>query len=182
MDKDVRFKDWLVLAQMAGFKIEKCSRPSFVGKHETPRNLQGLSLGQLITLSELDGKNESIYTICETILGMKRKEVERARAVDVVRFVGWVSGEVDKINKLFDKAAINKPTPQEKQAGVETLNFGLFGMLDWFAQRMRIQDHDQVLKMPWLRIYKCIDMDNKKLAYEIRLAKLRAAEMKRNQR
>lgn len=182
MDKDTKFKYWLVLAQLAGFKIEKFGRPSFVGSKETPRNLQGLTLGQLISLSELDGTNDSIYSICDTILGLSREDVDDSRAVDVVRFVGWVSGEVDKINRLFENAAINKPSQLEKQAGIESLKFGLFGMLDWFAQRMRIQDHDKVLSIPWVRIYKCIDIDNKKMAYEIRLAKLRAEEVKRKSR
>ena len=60
------------------------------------------------------------------------------------------------------------------------MRFGLFGMLDWYAVRMGISDHDQVLKVPWLRIYKCMDMDNKRRAYEKRLQKVQADEMKRN--
>lgn len=62
------------------------------------------------------------------------------------------------------------------------MRFGLFGMLDWYAVRMGISDHDQVLKTPWLRIYKCMEMDNKRSVYERNLQKLQAEEMKRKSR
>mgnify|MGYP003516559784 FL=1 len=47
---------------------------------------------------------------------------------------------------------------------------------------MGISDHDQVLKTPWLRIYECMEMDNKRSVYERNLQKLQAEEMKRKSR
>lgn len=98
----------------------------------------------------------------------------------MVRFVGWVSGEVERINKIFESTN-TKPTAREKKAGIEQLNFGLFGMLDWYAKRMGIQDHDQVLSTPWLRIYKCIDMDNKRNQYERRYQEIMNDEINHRQ-
>lgn len=170
----------MAVAQYTSFKVGKYSRPAFVGTRQTPANLNQLTIGQLIDLSQLGDTNESLYTIATTVMGMTHEEVEQARAVDVVMLVGWVSGEVERINKLFDSAEASKPTQQEKKAGIDNLRFGLFGMLDWYAVRMGISDHDQVLKVPWLRIYKCMDMDNKRRAYEMRLQKVQADEMKRN--
>lgn len=168
MDKNTKFGYWVKVAPIAGFRLEgKFTRPEFVGKVETPKNLDNLSIGQLIDLSSLSDTNESLYVVVQTILGLKRKEIDKARAFDVVRFVGWVSGEVERINKIFESTN-TKPTAREKKAGIEQLNFGLFGMIDWYAKRMGIQDHDQVLSTPWLRIYKCIDMDNKRNQYERR--------------
>ena len=96
--------------------------------------------------------------------------------------VGWTFGEVEKINNIFEKLH-TEPTHREKQAGVERLQFGLFGMLDWYAQRMKIQNHDDVLQVPWARIYKCMDMDAKKAQYERRLQDLATKEMNhKNQR
>jgi hypothetical protein len=110
---------------------------------------------------------------------MSVKEVDNARAVDVVRFVGWVLAEVEKINKLFESTN-TKPTEQERKAGIEQLKFGLFGMLDWYAQRMRITDHEKVAKeTPWLRIYKCLDMDAKKLLFNRKLQEVQADEYRR---
>ena len=180
MKKETSFKHWLAVAQHTNFKVGKYSRPSFVGTHKTPESLNQLTIGQLIDLSKLGDTNESLYTIVTTVMGLSHQEVEQARAVDVVMFVGWVSSEVERINKLFGSVDNNKPTQQEKKAGIDTLQFGLFGMLDWYACRMGISDHDQVLSVPWLRIYKCMDMDNKRRAYEVRLQKVQADEMKRN--
>lgn len=179
MDITTKFKDWLIIAQHSNFQMEKFNRPACVGGVATPANLFGLTLRQLISLSEVGDTDDSFYNICETVLGLKRDELDEARAVDVVRFVGWVSGELEKVNKMFGKVEQNKPTDIEKRAGIETLRFGLFGMLDWFAQRMGIEDHDKVLNYPWLRIYKCMDIDNKTNLYKVRLQKLQAEEMRR---
>ena len=167
MDKNTTFKYWLAVARHTSYKIGKQPRPAFVGGKRVPDNLNQLSIGQLIDLSQLSDSEESLYQIVTTVLGLSHKEVEQARAFDVVRFVGWVSGEVERINKIFESTN-TKPTAREKKAGIEQLNFGLFGMIDWYAKRMGIQDHDQVLSTPWLRIYKCIDMDNKRNQYERR--------------
>lgn len=177
MNINTSFSYWVKIAPYSNFKMEKFSRPAFVGKVETPTNLNGLTIGQLIDLSNVGDGIDGLYRVVEIVLDMKREDIDKARAVDAVRFVGWVVGEVKKINNLFNKAAI-KPTQQEKKAGLDTLKFGLFGMLDWYALRMGIADHDEVLKTPWLRIYKCMDMDNKKRAYEIRLQKIQADEIK----
>ena len=114
-------------------------------------------------------------------MGMQREETDRARAVDVVRLVGWVFGEVEKINKLFNKTKTNY-TQRERQAGVEKLQFGLFGMLDWYARRMGIENHDDVLRVPWMRIYKCLDMDTKQSQYERRLNEIAAQELRTKRR
>lgn len=179
LDIRTKFKEWLPLAQLAGFQMERFTRPSHVAGLETPKNLFGLTLGQLITLSELPDDDESFYAVCNAVMELEREDVDEARAVDVVRFVGWVSGETEKIGKMFQRANINKPSQSEIKAGIKELDFGLFGLLDWFAIRMGIEDHDKVLSFPWLRIYKCLDMDNQKRAYEIRLQKIHADELRR---
>ena len=98
------------------------------------------------------------------------------------RFVGWTFGEVERINQLFQKVR-TEPTQREKRAGVERLQFGLFGMLDWYAQRMGIENHDDVLTVPWARIYKCMDMDTRRAQFERRLQEIAAKEMNhKNQR
>lgn len=182
MNIDTEFAYWIKIAPLAGFKMEEYSRPAFVGKHEVPQNLNELTIGQLIELSQLEDTTESIYRIAEIVMGLNRKEIDKARAVDVVRFAGWVCSETKKINKLFDSIGSDKPTAKEKKAGIDTLRFGLFGMLDWYALRMRIQNHDDVLGVPWMRIYKCMDMDSKKQKYERNLQRIAAEEMEQKAR
>lgn len=182
MDIKTTFKEWLVIATAAHYKLERYTRPTFVGDKPVPEDLNELTIGQLIELSELGDTNQSLYKVTEIILGLTAEETNRARAVDVVRLVGWTFGEVERINKLFEKLR-TEPTRREKQAGVERLQFGLFGMLDWYAQRMRIQNHDDVLTVPWARIYKCMDMDARKAQYERRLSEIAAKELNhKNQR
>lgn len=181
MDINTTFGYWLTVATFARFSMEKYTRPEFVGEKLTPENLNQLTIGQLIELSEVGDTNESLYRVTETVMGMQREETDRARAVDVVRLVGWVFGEVEKINKLFNKTKTNY-TQRERQAGVEKLQFGLFGMLDWYARRMGIENHDDVLGVPWMRIYKCLDMDTKQSQYERRLNEIAAQELRTKRR
>ena len=168
MDKDTTFRDWLAIVPFTDFRMQQYPRPSFVGRTPVPETLNDLTIGQLIELSTIGENNGELYRIPEIILGMKPDTTARMRAVEVVQFVGWVLSEVERINKLFE-AAGGKPTEAEKRAGVERLSFGLFGMLDWYALRMGYKDHDEVLGVGWMRIYKCIDMDNKKAEYNKRL-------------
>ena len=176
MNIHTEFGYWVKVAPFTDFKIRSFGRPSFVGCIEVPKDLNALSIGQLISLSDLTDDVDSLYKIAEIVLGMSRSDIDKARAVDVVKCIGWIYSEVQKINKLFEKAS-NKPTSREKKAGIEKLQFGLFGMIDWYALRMGIQNHDDVLDVPWMRIYKCMDMDNKRQSYERKLQNIATSEI-----
>jgi hypothetical protein len=65
------------------------------------------------------------------------------------------------------------------RAGIDRLNFGVFGLIDWYARRMGITDHDEVLKVPVLRVYQCLKMDKEQQEYENRLAKVIRGERKK---
>lgn len=175
---NMTFGYWLTIAKYSGFQLEAFSRPAVVGGVFTPETLNDITIGQLIQLSELSDDNESAYDICNILLGLKREKVSKARAVDVVRFCGWVMTEAERINKLF-KATHIEPTAEERQAGVDKLQFGLFGMIDSYARRMGIQNHDDVMNVSWIKIYKCIDMDNKITQYQRRLNKVYERKMQR---
>ena len=170
MDKNTTFGHWFVCAKLTDFQLQEFSRPSFIGKHEIPQDLNGLTIGQLMELGMLP-EDDMIYGICRIILNLEREEVDKARATDVVRFAGWVMGEIKKINKLFESTNV-KPTQQQIRAGIKNLSFGLFGILDWYALRMGYQDHEQVGKVLWVNIYKCLDMDAKKTMYERKYAEV----------
>lgn len=185
MDINTKFGYWMKVAPFTGFKMEKYARPFNVGKHVVPENLNELSIGQLLELSTLPAEDDSIYEVCRITMGMSRKEVDKARAVDVVMFCGWAQGEVEKICRLFTKSK-SKPNQMQKKAGIDKLQFGMFGILDWYALRMGITNHDDVLSVPWMRIYKCMDMDEKKAEYEKNYQKVLSDEYrakgKRNMR
>jgi len=50
---------------------------------------------------------------------------------------------------------------------VDKLSFGLFGLVDYYATRMGITDHEQVESVPWVRVYKCLDMDAEKYVMNV---------------
>lgn len=167
------------MASFAGVKLEKYdTRPAYVGNTSTPPTLDELTIGQLIELGALDDKNASLYEICKIVLGVPYSKTKQARAIDVVHFCGWVWNEVEKINKLFESTRV-APTQKEVAAGIKELRFGLFGLVDWYARRMGIQDHDAVLQTPWMRIYKCLDMDNKTKQFEKRYMENETNEYRR---
>lgn len=175
MNKNTTFQYWLVVASMAGFKIEgTAERPPKVGKYTTPENFEKLTFGQLIEMTQ----SATPVDLCRVTLGMTEKEVAKARATEVVRYVAWATEQLNKINALFAKLKTN-PTPTEIQAGVDKLNFGLFGVIDTYALRMGITDHDEVMKTSWMVVYKCLEIDYQKAQYERRYNKIMENEMKR---
>ena len=177
MDKKTTFGHWRRVAPYTDFKMRKFSRPFSVGGVTTPETLNELTIGQLIDLSGISDF-DGMHTICQVILNLTPEQTDEALATEVVRFVGWVLGEVEKINKLFEGAS-GEPNQWERLAGIDKLNFGLFGMLDYYALRMGYTNHDDVLQVKWTRIYKCIDIDNKKKLFQRRLQEVMANEHRR---
>lgn len=175
MKANVNFKHWFLVACHSGdiesLGFDKLTRPETVAGVKTPESLMDMTLGQMVALSELNDGREMFYKVCAELLKLEPKQVDNARAVDVVRFVGWVCGKVKKINSMFEKIK-TKPSDKEVQAGISQLNFGVFGIVDWYAKRMGISDHEQVFGVPWVRVYKCLEMDNKTVMYNKRLQEI----------
>lgn len=174
MDINTKFKDWIVIAPYTNFVMEEFNKPIKVAGKQCPENLNNITIGQLIELSALKNQGTAMYDICRIILGLSNEQTNEARAYDVVRFAGFVLAEVKRINQVFKNVTNNEPTAEQVRAGIKMLDFGLFGMLDWYARRMGIQDHAEVESVPWMRIYKCMDMDAKTQAYQERLQKVYA--------
>lgn len=97
---------------------------------------------------------------------------------DVFGVINFVRSELERINNLFASIKISH-TPEEIAAGVEDLNFGTFGVIDWYAKRMGITNQDEVYNVAWIRIYTCMKNDNEKAEYESRLNKQYTEKAKR---
>lgn len=137
-----------------------------------------MTLGQMLELQECADGLDMFYRTCRVLLGMKKNEVDDSLAVEVVAFTGWVVSRIVRINKLFEGTQL-KPTDEQVRAGISKMNFGVFGMVDWYAKRMGITDHESVFRVPWIRIYKCMDIDTKTEQYNRRLQKVMSDESKR---
>lgn len=175
MRKDIKFKEWLVLAFISSdiekLELRKMKKPYKVGGYRTPDNLNEMNVGQMLQLSEMRTGADLFYMVTKVLLGMDEQETGECLAVEVVSFVGWVIGQVERINRLFDKAK-GHPTDKEVRAGIKRLKFGMFGLVDWYAKRMGIQNHDDVMGVSWIRVYKCLDMDTKTQEFNRRLAEI----------
>lgn len=168
------FRDWKIIVEAskeADFDIMGAPRPLMVGNRATPENLDAMTMGQMLSLSGLDDSWSMFYGVCREFLGMTDAEVDNADAAQVVLFTGWCAGELKKLTNLFSKIK-SSHTAEEIRAGVERLDYGAFGLVDWYAKRMGITDHDEVMNVPCLRVYQCLKMDSEREEYEKRLAKI----------
>lgn len=170
-------KEFTVLSQHAVnrhelmMKLERLVKPTYLSGKRVPDSLNDITIGQLIMLQYISTDADFMLKPASIIMGVQDDILLKEQAEKVIGFSYWVAKELERINKLFKNTSI-PPTQEEKQAGVEKLNFGSFGIIDWFAQRMGITDHSEVENVPWVRIYKCLDMDAKRFVYERRLREI----------
>lgn len=170
-------KEFTVLSQHAVnrhelmMKLERLVKPTYLSGKRVPDSLNDITIGQLIMLQYISTDADFMLKPASIIMGIQDDILLKEQAEKVIGFSYWVAKELERINKLFKNTSI-PPTQEEKQAGVEKLNFGSFGIIDWFAQRMGITDHSEVENVPWVRIYKCLDMDAKRFVYERRLREI----------
>lgn len=157
---------------------EHLPKPARLGGKDTPDSLNDLTMGKLMQLQSITNEQEVLFVPCEVLLDLSKSEVEHLPGMAVLGFVQWVAKEVERINKLFASTNV-PPTQEEKQAGAESLNFGPFGLIDYYAQRMGITDHGEVDNVPWVRVFKCLDMDAKKVRFEMRLRNVIAKKHER---
>lgn len=178
-NRNMKLSDYLILAGIGTLKepfenlLEELPRPKQVCGKAVPETLDDLTFGQLIRLQGIK-KVQDLFTVpFEVVLNLNENQVMEEKAVNALSFCGWVLREVKRINKLFESTNA-KPTSEELMAGAEKLSFGPFGLIDYYALRMGIDDHDKVLDVPWVRIYKCMDIDAKKQKYERKLREIYA--------
>lgn len=100
------------------------------------------------------------------------------KAADVWGYANWVIKEIGRINELFGSIKVEY-TEQEKKAGIDSVQFGTFGILDWYAKRMGIRDQNEVNKTKWVRIWQCMKNDSEEAKFNRRLQKVYEQEMKR---
>ena len=150
-------------------------------KRDVPDTLQLATFGMLIKLQQAPQDNDYLKTCCalaSTLTGIPADRVASRPAIEVLGIVNMVQGEMSRIGKLFQALNTDK-TSEEMSAGIERLNFGAFGIVDWYAQRMGIVDHEEVFNTPWARIYQCMKIDHENNEFEKRYRKIIEQRSKR---
>lgn len=157
--EDVQEEDAAILKQQP--------RPETLCGYEVPKNLNGLTYGQLDDMRGISDNEDIAYQLCQIIFG-KTLALLDEDVNKVFGFVNFCVSEIERINKLF---ATLKPnySSEEVQAGADNLNFGSFGVLDWYAKRMGITNQNDVRDIAWVRIYTCMKNDHEQQEFEKRL-------------
>lgn len=164
IDKCIKFREFAGILSMQCLSenvlplLESLPCPKSLGRVSVPESLDEISFGQLMELQNVP-ETEVFTRPAEVILGLTPKDVWRCPALEVIGFAMFAAKEVKRIGEMFDRIP-TMLTPEEREAGADKLNFGTFGIVDSYARRMSIPDHDYVLScVPWLRIWRCMMND-----------------------
>lgn len=148
--------------------------PKKFNKRDVPDTLQMVTFGTLTQLQQAADSNDYLKTCCKLVsvlTGVDERVVASRRAYDVLGIVNMIKDEMERIGKLF-KSLQGDHSSDEVAAGIERLEFGAFGIVDWYAQRMGIIDHEEVFNTPWARIYQCMKIDHEQGEFEKRYRKI----------
>lgn len=148
--------------------------PRTFGKKDVPQSLQMATFGTLTQLQQAAKDNDYLKTCCKLVsvlTGVDEKVVASRRAYDVLGIVNMIQSEMERIGKLF-QSLHTESTSDEQAAGIDKLDFGTFGIVDWYAKRMGIIDHEEVFKTPWARIFQCMKIDHEQGEFEKRYRKI----------
>lgn len=144
--------------------------PKTFYKRPVPQNLQSVTFGTLTQLQQAPTDNDYYKTCCKLVsilMDVPAEIVGSRSAQQVLGIVNMVKDEMERIGKLFQSLQTGKSS-EELMAGIDKLDFGAFGLVDWYAQRMGIVDHEEVFRTPWQRIYQCMRIDHEQGEFEKR--------------
>lgn len=151
--------------------IKKIPKPNVLLGLDVPNDLNNITFGQLCELQKMSNDDDILFSPAKILLDLGVNTIKKANVEEVIGFGLWVIAEVGRINELFSSIP-HEYSSEEMRAGINDLNFGEFGIVDYYALRMGITDHEQVMNVPWVRIYMCMNMDAKKAVYAKRLREI----------
>lgn len=166
-----RFLQLSACYDMAEF-IDQCKQvelPNKIAGKVLPKDLNEITYGQRIDLSDITGENFIIHPL-KVLVGITEKELLRQNVSDVIRFSFMVVSELDRLNKRDEKFLKYDPEPEEVKAGVKKMDNGLFGTIDTIARRMNIS-HDDVLLLSQQKVFMMLKIDLDNYNYSKRLRK-----------
>ena len=156
-------------------------KPRKVFGKELPADLNDITIGELSHLQNAV-KSEDMRTIvtesARILLGVPPIKVLRHRADHAIGFALWVLRELERIARMWKAIAV-PPTPEAIQAGVEQIESDSFDLVDWYALRMGITDHEEAMQVPWVRVWRCMKRDNQEAQFQYRLREVYAKQSKK---
>jgi len=150
--------------------LDKAEKPGFLSGVEVPASLSMISYGKLYDIRNATESKDPAAECIKILLGLNDKQIYTLNVFDVFGFMNFVKEQISNINNLFASLKVNYSS-EELAAGVKDLEFGSFGVLDWYARRMGITNQNEVRNVAWIRIYNCMKNDTDQNNYERRLRK-----------
>lgn len=161
--------------------LNNSEKPNTLFGKPTMDDLNLISFGQYSDLCDAMGEQNHIAAIGKMVTTLypnkSQWDIDREDVIKVFGFANFVCKEVDRINKLFSSVHLEY-TDQELRAGIEDMQFGVFGILDWYSKRMGITDQNDVMSIGWVRIYTCMKNDTQEADFNRRLQKVYESDAK----
>lgn len=138
------------------------------GRRKTPENLDALEIGKYLYLSTLEGE-DFVFEVFSVIGGLTKEDALDLRTEDAVGFLNFARSGLEEISEAIAAQRI-EPTADEKAAGSEDLDGGVFGMLDYLSRRQRIS-HEEAERLPWPTVVAMLKADKDAELYRRKLQK-----------
>ena len=162
-------------------ELRKAKCPTRILKKDVPSDFNTLSYGMLDDLNNASASVDPALECIKVLLQIEPDQALRLSVCTVFGFANFCEREISRINDIFKSIKTNYSS-EEIAAGIKELNFGSFGILDWYARRMGITNQNEVREVAWIRIFNCMKNDNETNAYERRLREQYQKKRRRNGR
>lgn len=163
--------------------LNEAEKPLYVCKREVADSFDMITFGQYSDLCDAMQESDHFIMVSKIIKAIypdvTDEEINATSAYDAFGFSIFAVKEADKINKIFSSVKASH-TSEEVAAGIDRLQFGTFGILDWYAKRMGITDQNEVFAIPWVRIYQCMANDTEEAEFSRRLQRVYIEKNKRH--
>ncbi len=149
--------------------LKSQTRPDFILKKEVPSDLTELTYEQLQILKECKTEYELFENGMLFLMGLEiNKQILELDVCIMFGFVNFIVSEIQKINKAFSNLR-SEPSMEELKAGVEQLDLGYIGTLDYYAKRQGLTSYRDAEKVKWIDFYSVMEIDKKVNDYKQRL-------------
>ena len=145
--------------------IEAAEKPWKLCGRFMPDSLDMMRMGTLVEV--MSGKDD-VMKAMTSIYNVTRGELSEERADVVIGAMKWTESQMSRIADLFSRLE-RELTADEIMAGAEQMKGDIFNTIDWYALRMGISNHDEVLRVPWVTIWRCAKDDRDRDEYKLRL-------------
>ena len=132
------------------------------------RNVTGMKLAQLVDFADCEDAYKLVRTVVRDFIcpDITDGEIQACDGVALMRYVYFVTDEVQKINDLFNSIQPDQ-TAEEIQA--RPPQFGIMGLVDYAMKRFGLHCYDDALNLKAIEVWQAMKIDNETAAYQRRL-------------